>query len=107
MQRLILRARRPAAAIRPCRRRTNFNACRLNPLDGGGLGLRILAHSGTLNKMGGTMAEHAITETAPDADFAEHVRTYHQFLSILKYGLVGVIILLIILAVTTQLGRVG
>ncbi len=53
------------------------------------------------------MADHAITDTAPDADFAEHVRTYHRFLSILKFSLAGIVILLIILAVTTQLGRVG
>jgi Bacterial aa3 type cytochrome c oxidase subunit IV len=53
------------------------------------------------------MAEHAVTDTASDPDFAEHVRTYHLFLGLLKYGLLGVVLLLIFLAVTTQLGRVG
>ncbi len=53
------------------------------------------------------MAEHAVTDTAADADFAERVKTYRLFLGLLKFGLLGVVILLIILAVTTQLGRVG
>lgn len=53
------------------------------------------------------MAEHAITDPASDADFAERVRTYRRFLSLLKFSLAGIVILLIILAVTTQLGRVG
>ncbi|MGH6817809.1 MAG: aa3-type cytochrome c oxidase subunit IV [Methylovirgula sp.] len=53
------------------------------------------------------MAEHAVTDTASDPDFAEHVRTYRLFLGLLKFGLLGVILLLIILAVSTQLGRVG
>jgi hypothetical protein len=53
------------------------------------------------------MAEHAMTNTAADADFAERVRTYRQFLSILKFALLGIVVLLIILAVTTQMGRVG
>jgi hypothetical protein len=53
------------------------------------------------------MAEHAVTDTETDADFAEHLRTYHGFLNLFKFGLVGVIILLILLAVVTQAGRVG
>jgi hypothetical protein len=53
------------------------------------------------------MADHAVTDTETDADFADHLRTYHQFLSLLKFGLVGVVTLLIILAVVAQSGRVG
>ncbi|HLH10422.1 MAG TPA: aa3-type cytochrome c oxidase subunit IV [Methylovirgula sp.] len=47
------------------------------------------------------MAEHAIMDTENDADFAEHVRTYKMFVRLLKLGIVGVVILLIILAVVT------
>jgi hypothetical protein len=48
------------------------------------------------------MAEHqAVDMGTTDADFAEHMRTYHLFLNLFKFGLVGVICILIILAVVT------
>lgn len=47
------------------------------------------------------MAEHLASNAEADADFAEHVRTYHLFLNLLKFGLIGVVIALIILAVVT------
>jgi hypothetical protein len=47
------------------------------------------------------MTEHTITDTQADADFAEHVRTYHLFLNLCKFGLLTVVIILIILAVVT------
>jgi hypothetical protein len=46
------------------------------------------------------MADHHAMDVGTDADF-EHVKTYHLFLKLLKYGLIGVICVLIILAVVT------
>jgi hypothetical protein len=94
-------------APRSCRRGIYFDTDAPNPLDGGRLGLRILAYPRGLDKKVGTMAEHAITDTVADADFAARVKTYRLFLGLLKFGLLTVVILLIILAVSTQLGRVG
>ena len=47
------------------------------------------------------MADHRAMDVGTDADFVEHVKTYHLFLKLLKYGLLGVICVLIILAVVT------
>ncbi len=47
------------------------------------------------------MAEHHATDVQDDADFAEHVRTYHLFLNLFKFGLLGIVCILIILAVLT------
>jgi hypothetical protein len=48
------------------------------------------------------MAEHQGADVAQgDADFAEHLRTYHLFLNLFKFGLLGVICVLILLAVVT------
>jgi hypothetical protein len=71
-----------------------------NPLDDGGRWLRILANQ-DLEQLGGTMADHHAMDIGTDADFAEHVKTYHLFLKLLKYGLIGVICVLIILAIVT------
>lgn len=51
------------------------------------------------------MAEHAIAESQADADFAERVKTYRAFLTLIKFGLLTVVTLLIILAVVTLPGR--
>jgi hypothetical protein len=46
--------------------------------------------------------QHAATAGGhPDMDYAEHERTYRQFLSFVKYGTLGVILIVIILAVLT------
>lgn len=47
------------------------------------------------------MAEHHVADMQNDADFEEHVRTYHLFLNLFKFGLLGVVCVLIILAVVT------
>jgi hypothetical protein len=47
------------------------------------------------------MAEHHATDVEADADFAEHVRTYHLFLNLFKFALLGIISVLIILAFVT------
>lgn len=53
-------------------------------------------------KLGGTMADsHALSVAASDADFAEHIKTYRLFVSLFKYGVIGVVAILIILAFVT------
>jgi Bacterial aa3 type cytochrome c oxidase subunit IV len=49
------------------------------------------------------MAEqHAVSaEGHPDMDYAEHEHTYRLFVSLLKYSLAGVVIILIVLALLT------
>lgn len=47
------------------------------------------------------MAQHHATDVQGDADFAEHVRTYHLFLNLFKFGLLAIVCALIILAVLT------
>lgn len=50
------------------------------------------------------MADHhaaAAAQGHPDMDYAEHERTYRQFLQFVKYGTVGVIAIVILLAVLT------
>jgi hypothetical protein len=47
------------------------------------------------------MAEHHAADVQDDADFAEHVRTYHLFLKLFKFAALGVIIILIVLAFVT------
>lgn len=45
------------------------------------------------------MAEdHAHPVGQPDRDFAEHERTYHLFLQLVKYSVIGVVALLALLA---------
>lgn len=47
------------------------------------------------------MADNHASPTGghPDMDYAEHERTYALFINLLKYGVVGVVIILVILAV--------
>jgi cytochrome c551/c552 len=55
-------------------------------------------------EIGGPMADHhaaAAAQGHPDMDYAEHERTYRQFLQFVKYGTVGVIAIVILLAVLT------
>jgi len=49
------------------------------------------------------MAEHhvAIAGGHPDMDYPEHEKTYKLFLGLVKYGLIGVILLVLILAFAT------
>ena len=37
----------------------------------------------------------------PDLDFAEHEKTYRMFLGFVKYGTIGVILIVILLAILT------
>jgi hypothetical protein len=43
--------------------------------------------------------EHALTAGHPDMDYAEHEKTYQLFLFLLKYGSIGVVAIIILLAV--------
>jgi hypothetical protein len=46
------------------------------------------------------MAEtHAITDAQSGMDYAEHERTYHFFLKLVKYVIIGVVCLLIFMAI--------
>jgi hypothetical protein len=46
------------------------------------------------------MAEQAAEiETASGTDFAEHERTYHLFLGMVKYGTLSVIVVLVLMAI--------
>jgi hypothetical protein len=49
------------------------------------------------------MAEHhaVSSDGHPDMDYAEHERTYRLFLGLLKYGSVGVVACLVLLALLT------
>ena len=45
--------------------------------------------------------QHAAADGHSDMDFAEHEKTYHMFLGFVKYGALGVILIVILLAVLT------
>lgn len=49
------------------------------------------------------MAEqHAVSADGhPDMDYAEHESTYRLFVGLLKYSIVGIVIILILLAIFT------
>jgi hypothetical protein len=47
------------------------------------------------------MASQIAGTDNPDADFSEHVSTYRLFTSGIKYGALGVVAILIILALLT------
>ncbi len=47
------------------------------------------------------MAQHHATDVQDDADFAEHVKTYHLFVNLFKFALLGIVCILIILAFVT------
>lgn len=42
---------------------------------------------------------HAAAGDHPDMDYAEHDRTYHLFLNLIKFGGIGVILVVVLLAV--------
>jgi hypothetical protein len=44
---------------------------------------------------------HAYPAGHPDMDYAEHEKTYGLFLSLLKYGSIFVVLIIILLAVFT------
>lgn len=47
------------------------------------------------------MADNHAEGGHPDMDYAEHERTYALFLNLTKYGAIGCIVLVIIMAVLT------
>jgi hypothetical protein len=48
------------------------------------------------------MAEqHAAADGHPDMDYAEHEKTYRLFLGFVKYGTLGIIAFVILLAILT------
>ena len=47
------------------------------------------------------MVEQHAAAGHSDLDFAEHEKTYHLFLGFVKYGVIGVIAIVILLAILT------
>lgn len=45
--------------------------------------------------------ETAVAGGHPDMDYAEHERTYRMFTSFVKYGSIGVILIVVLLAILT------
>ncbi len=60
--------------------------------------MRKLAQYGSVEEAGVMADDHAHSAGEPDADFAEHVRTYQMFLQLVKYTVIGVAALLALMA---------
>jgi hypothetical protein len=63
--------------------------------------IRLHPGRNSFTSAGDIMADNHAEGGHPDMDYAEHERTYALFLNLTKYGAIGCIVLVIIMAVLT------